>query len=96
MQYNPIPIDGSWVGLPPELLRLVESLARNGHDVWARQRIAEGWRYGPVRDDAGKTHPCLIPFDELPESEKEYDRKTAAETIKTIVALGFVLTPNTG
>jgi len=67
----------------------MERLAENTHDVWAAQRIAEGWTYGPSRDEAAKKHPCLVPYEQLPESEKEYDRRTAAEALKVIVTLGY-------
>lgn len=89
MSYRPDPIDTSNIALPPELLELTERLAQNAHDVWARQRIAEGWTYGPQRDDTAKKHPDLVPYGELPESEKQYDRSAAMETLKAIVALGY-------
>jgi len=91
MSYRPSPIDTSQVRLRPELGELTELLAANAHDIWAKQRMREGWKYGPVRDDVRKSHPCLVPYDQLPESEKEYDRLTAMETLKAIVALGFVI-----
>lgn len=87
--YTPNPIDTSKVELPKELLRLTEKIAENVHDIWAIGRIAGGWTYGETRDDAKKTTPCLVAYDELPESEKEYDRNTALETLKMIVALGY-------
>lgn len=68
---------------------LIEDMAKNVHEVWAQNRIDDGWSYGPVRDDVKKHHPCLIPYDELPESEKEYDRATSQETLKLILKLGF-------
>ena len=89
MKYEPRPIDTSEVRLPRELSELTEKLAGNSHDNWARQRLAEGWRYGPNRDDDRREHPDLVPYDELPESEKEYDRTTAMETLKAIVVLGY-------
>ena len=76
---------------PPELLALTEKLAENTHDVWAKGRIEQGWKYGKTRDDNNKLHPCLIPYSELPESEKEYDRNTALETIKLIQKLGYFI-----
>lgn len=88
-QYIPNPINTSEVQLPKELHELVEQLARNVHDIWAIGRIKEGWTYGPQRDDENKKHPCLVDYDELPESEKEYDRSTAVETIKLILKLGW-------
>ena len=87
--YQPKPIDTSTVRLPDYLTELTEKLAQNNHDLWAQKRISEGWTYGPNRDDAKKTHPDLVPYAELPESEKEYDRVSAMEAIKTIMALGF-------
>ena len=64
-------------------------MARNVHEVWAAERMAEGWRPGPERNDARKEHPCLVPYEELPESEKDYDRNTARETLKFIMSKGY-------
>lgn len=89
MSYNPMPVDTSDVILPDELIALTEKIAENVHDVWAVGRIAEGWTYGEKKDAEKKTTPCLIPYDELPESEKEFDRNTAFETLKLIVKLGY-------
>lgn len=91
--YKPKPIDTSMVSLSNDIGNLVEELAKNSHDVWARSRIAEGWRYGPQRDDARKEHPSLVPYDRLPESEKEYDRNSAMETLKATVSLGYRIQP---
>lgn len=88
-QYTPRPIDTSHTELPAQLSELTELLARNVHEVWAAGRIADGWQWGEVRDDLHKYHPCLIPYEELPEAEQEYDRRTAIETLKTITRLGF-------
>ena len=87
--YKPEPIDTSGIVLPEELLNLTEKIAENVHEVWALGRVREGWTYGPVRDDARKQTPCLVPYDELPEEEKEFDRNTAMETIKLIQKLGY-------
>ena len=87
--YTPKPIDTKDVVLVPELLELTEQIAENVHENWAAGRLKEGWTYGEKRDDVKKTTPCLVPYDELPESEKEYDRNTAIETLKLIVALGY-------
>ena len=88
-QYIPKPIDTSAIKLPQNLLDLGEQIAKNVHDVWAAGRIKDGWTYGPVRDDANKHHPCLVPYEELPEEEKAYDRNTAQETLRLIMKLGF-------
>ena len=87
--YKPSPIDTSGVSLPPEIMDLREKLAQHAHDVWAAQRISEGWTYGPQRSDSAKQHPCLVPYADLPESEKEYDRAAALQTLKAIIALGY-------
>lgn len=88
-QYVPQPLDTSDVHLSKELLELVESMAKNVHEVWAQNRIEQGWIYGEERSDALKQHPCLIPYEELPEVEKDYDRNTALGTLKLISKLGF-------
>lgn len=87
--YTPEPIDTSAIALPEGILELGEMLAKNTHDNFVRMRIASGWSYGPVRDDVQKTNPTLIPYEDLPESEKEYDRVTSMETLKTILAMGY-------
>jgi len=87
--YKPQPIDTSNVVLSDEILALTEKIAENVHDVWAAGRIAEGWTYGAVKDPGKKETPLLIPYQELPESEKEYDRNTALETIRLISLLGY-------
>lgn len=87
--YSPKPIDTSDVSLPEELFSLTEKIAENVHEVYAKSRIEEGWVYGEYRDDVKKTNPTLVPYNELPESEKEYDRNTAFETLKLIVKLGY-------
>jgi formylglycine-generating enzyme required for sulfatase activity len=77
------------IELSAALQPLVEQMAKNVHEVWAQGRLDEGWTYGPVRDDAAKHHPCLVPYESLPESEKEYDRNTSVQTLKLILKLGF-------
>ena len=87
--YIPNPVDTSKVQLPDDLVALTEQIAENVHDIWAQGRIADGWTYGETRDDENKKTPCLVPYSELSDSEKEYDRNTAIETIKLIIALGY-------
>ena len=93
MGYQPAPIDVTQISLSPELLQLTERLAENTHDLWAAQRLAQGWTLGAQRDDAKKTHPCLVPYAQLPESEKEYDRIAAIGTLKAILRLGYQIYP---
>ena len=88
LDYTPEPMDLSSVDLPESLIQLSERIAENVHEVWAKARMDEGWTYGG-RDDIHKKHPCLVPYDELPEEEKEYDRNTAMNTIKMVKKLGF-------
>lgn len=87
--YTPKPIDTSNVVLPQELQDLMEKIAENVHNVWAAGRLAEGWVYGEVKDVGKKTTPLLLPYSDLPESEKEYDRNTALETLKLVIKLGY-------
>lgn len=87
--YKPQPIDTKDVVLPEELNPLAEEIAKNVHEVWSDGRMKEGWTYGEERNDAEKHHPCLVPYEELTEREKEYDRNTSQETLKLIMKLGF-------
>lgn len=91
-EYIPRPVDTCDVELPAELLPLAEEMARNVHEVWARNRINDGWTYGSERNDSLRQHPCLVPYEELPEEEKEYDRATSLETLRLILKAGFTIT----
>ena len=92
--YTPHPIDTSDIQLPEELNPLLEAMAKNVHEIWAQERMNQGWTYGEKRDDTLKHHPCLVPYSELPESEKVYDRNTSIETLKLILKLGFKIKYN--
>lgn len=87
--YTPQPIDTKDIELPQEFNELAEEISKNVHEVWSAGRMADGWTYGEERNDALKHHPCLIPYEELSEEEKEYDRHTSQETLKLIMKLGF-------
>ena len=89
--YKPNPIDTTEIRLPDEIMQLAELLAKNTHDVWAEARFQEGWTYGPMRDTAVKQNPCLVPYEDLPDSEKEYDRRTSREVLAVLYALGYRL-----
>ena len=71
--------------------QLLEKLAEQVHITWMNQRIKEGWSYGPVRNDEKKQTPCIVPYNELSENEKEYDRNTVKTTIKALYSLGFCI-----
>ena len=92
--YYPKPIDTSDIQIPEELNPLLEAMAKNVHEIWAQERMNQGWTYGEKRDDAKKHHPCLVPYEELPEEEKVYDRNTSVETLKLILKLGFKIEYN--
>ena len=87
--YTPSPVDTANIQLPEELMALAEAISKNVHEVWAKNRMNEGWTYGPVRDDQKRQTPCLVPYEDLPEEEKAYDRNTALATLKFIVAKVF-------
>ena len=89
VRYDPQPINTDDIVLPKELDSIIEILAENVHDAWALTRFKDGWTYGIKRDDVAKTHPCLIPYNELPEAEKKYDRITASQTLKVIIKHGY-------
>lgn len=87
--YKPKPVDTRGVTLPDDIVALAEFMAKNTHEVWAMARIQEGWHYGAERDDVLKTHPGLVPYEQLSEGEKSYDRNTAIETLKLLIKLGY-------
>ena len=87
--YTPKPVKTDDVTLPEELLELSELIAKNTHEVWSEGRIRDGWRYGERRDDEAKTHPCLVPYEELSNEEKAYDRATSMETLRLVMKLGY-------
>lgn len=87
--YHPHPIDLGDVELPEELHELQEAIAENAHEVWAMNREKEGWIYGEERDDVLMTNPDMVPYSQLPESEKAYDRGVAMDTLKLVRKLGY-------
>ncbi len=89
MKYKPSPIDISDIDLSLDLVELTEMLSENTHKVWADARIKNGWTYGPQRNDNLKETPFLVPYDDLPDSEKEYDRILTVNIFKVIKKLGF-------
>ncbi len=90
--YNPQPINVEDIDLDADLEELTEAIAENAHDIWARARMDEGWTYGPVRNDELKQHPDLVPYAQLPDTEKEYDRLMAMNTLRLVHRLGFDIT----
>ena len=90
-EYEPHPIDLSDVELDKSLDELREAIAENAHEVWAHSRRRDGWSFGPNRDDALKQTPCMVPYSQLPDREKQYDRDMAMQTIKLMRKLGYDL-----
>lgn len=88
-QYIPQPADVSNVELPQDLQDLIEELAKNVHETWALWRVKDGWSWGEQRDETLKVTPCLVPYDELPEKERLYDRATVLATLKYALSLGY-------
>lgn len=87
--YHPKLIDLKHVELPDVFEELREAIAENAHDMWALERQSEGWTYGPQRDDSRLETPDMVPYAQLPESEKQYDRIMAEDTLRLLTALGY-------
>ncbi|KAF7261042.1 hypothetical protein EG68_01789 [Paragonimus skrjabini miyazakii] len=89
--YKPQPLDLSQIVLSKRLESLVNQLAENTHNMWARDRISLGWTYGFREDHAQKRSPHLVPFNEVDPIIKHSNRETAIETVKTLLAYGYSL-----
>ena len=87
--YCPQPIDTAEIELPENIQDLTEKLAENIHENWAASRMKEGWHYGCRRSAVKKTTPNLVPYDMLPDEEKQFDRNSAMETLKALIKLGY-------
>ncbi|MDE6557677.1 MAG: Ryanodine receptor Ryr [Clostridia bacterium] len=93
-KYIPKPLDTSGVKFDKELSALCEALAKNVHEVWSAGKLAEGWTYGERLDTEKKTHPSLVAYEELSESQKDYDRRTSRQTLAFVIASGFTIKKN--
>lgn len=89
--YEPKPIPADHIVLSGEMLALVELLAENAHDIWALKRLQDGWTFGPERNDTERRHPCLVPYVQLPDRERDYDRTMVIGSIQAILAHGFMI-----
>ncbi|XP_020814892.1 ryanodine receptor isoform X9 [Drosophila serrata] len=94
--YKPAPLDLSAVTLTPKLEELVDQLAENTHNLWARERIQQGWTYGLNEDSDNHRSPHLVPYGKVDEAIKKANRDTASETVRTLLVYGYVLDPPTG
>lgn len=93
MTYKPEPLDTNDIVLPEGIADLAERLAKNAHDHWARLRISEGWTHGIQLSEEEMTHPCLVPYHKLSEADKEIDRATSIQSLKSILLFGYELRP---
>jgi RyR domain len=89
--YKPQPIPTEHIKLGDELLELVEVLAENAHEIWASERLRDNWTFGPQRDDQERRHPCLVPYSQLSERDRDYDRTMVIGSVRAILALGFTI-----
>lgn len=89
LEYSPRPLNTQNVQLPQAVLDLSERVAENAHEVWSRERINGGWRWGATRCNNTKQHPDLVPYSDLTEQDKQYDRDMSLETLKLIHTFGF-------
>lgn len=95
MNNNFIPTDLSDISLPSGYEEIREQIAEEIHKRWAAERISQGWKYGDYRDEKMKITNCLVPYNELPEEEKEYDRNTAETAIKLLIKNGYTIKKDT-
>jgi hypothetical protein len=88
-KYKPAAIDTSGIDLSKDLPEVAVLLAKNSHRHWSERRLSEGWKFGPAPEYAKKEHPDLVAYEDLPDSEKAYDRSAAIETLRAIITLGY-------
>ena len=94
--YKPQPLDLSAVALTSKLDELVEQLAENTHNIWARERIQQGWTYGLNEDPDLNRSPHLVSYSNVDEAIKKANRDTASETVRTLLVYGYILEPPSG
>lgn len=90
--YTPAPASLDDVELPKGISELVETMAAHNHDVWAESKIKKGYSFGYVTSDEAMTHCDLIPYEDLTEEKKQYDRDTSLGALKLILSLGYTIT----
>ncbi|KAF4082236.1 hypothetical protein AMELA_G00149190 [Ameiurus melas] len=91
--YKPAPLDLNHVKLTPNQNTLVERLAENGHNVWARDRVRQGWTYSIVQDIVNKRNPRLVPYNLLDEKTKKTNRDTVCAAVRTLIGYGYNIEP---
>lgn len=91
--YKPAPLDLSHVRLTPAQTMLVDRLAENGHNVWARDRVAQGWTYSSVQDIPARRNPRLVPYRLLDEATKRSNRDSLCQAVRTLLGYGYNIEP---
>uniref|UniRef100_A0A672KZ94 Ryanodine receptor 3 n=1 Tax=Sinocyclocheilus grahami TaxID=75366 RepID=A0A672KZ94_SINGR len=91
--YKPSPLDLSDVKLSAAQELLVDKLAENAHNVWAKDRIKQGWTYGIQQDVKSKRNPRLVPYALLDERTKKSNRDSLREAIRTLIGYGYSVEP---
>ncbi|XP_046677460.1 LOW QUALITY PROTEIN: ryanodine receptor-like [Homalodisca vitripennis] len=94
--YKPAPLDLSAITLNPKMEELVDQLAENTHNLWAKERIQQHWTYGLNEDPDMLRSPHLVPYNKVDEAIKKANRDTASETVRTLLVYGYNLDPPTG
>ncbi|XP_074531886.1 ryanodine receptor 2 [Halichoeres trimaculatus] len=89
--YKPAPLDLSQVFLNPAHEELVKLMAENDHNVWARERIKQGWTYGAQQDVKAKRSPYLVPYSLLDERSRKGGMESVREAVCTLLAYGYSL-----
>uniref|UniRef100_A0A3Q3JZU9 Ryanodine receptor 3 n=1 Tax=Monopterus albus TaxID=43700 RepID=A0A3Q3JZU9_MONAL len=92
--YKPSPLDLSDVKLTPGQEMLVDKLAENAHNIWAKDRIKQGWTYGIQQDLRSKRNPRLVPYVLLDERTKKSNRDSLREAIRTLIGYGYNIEPS--
>ncbi|XP_056666198.1 ryanodine receptor 3 isoform X3 [Monodelphis domestica] len=92
--YKPSPLDLSDVKLLPPQEILVDKLAENAHNVWAKDRIKQGWTYGIQQDLKNKRNPRLVPYALLDERTKKSNRDSLREAVRTFIGYGYNVEPS--
>lgn len=87
--WQPQPIDTSGIEIPEPVRAVRETLSRQAHDIWDAKRLADGWTHGEARDDDRRTHPNLVPYEDLDDRDRSYDRELIDGTIRLLLKLGF-------
>ncbi|KAK5965079.1 hypothetical protein GCK32_008746 [Trichostrongylus colubriformis] len=93
--YKPQPLDTREIVLPEEMNPLIEALARNTHNVWAKEKIKRGWTFGLSEfvDATQKRSPHLVPYEEVDNRIKEANRESAAENLRALQLFGIFIEP---